>query len=64
MSKSRSGGGGGGEALESNMMGKCLFFMNLHNLLKKICISITCFGIIRLENNRENDGPLFLNEYS
>ena len=48
-----SGGGGGGEAHVCNIMGRCPFFKNLHNLFrKKNYISIPCFGIIRLENNR------------
>ena len=66
--------GGGGEALECNLTGKCPFFKNLHNLFrKKICISIPCFGIIRLQkfpktigktilHCSENNSLLFLNK--
>ena len=43
------GNGGGGGALECNLTGKCPFFKNLHNLFRKKCISIPCFGIIRSE---------------
>ena len=48
-------------ALECNLTGRCPFFKNLHNRFrKKICISIPCFGIFRLQNNRENNSLLFL----
>ena len=51
--------------LECNLTARCPFFRNLHNpFRKKICISIPCFGIIKLqknaENNRENNNILFL----
>ena len=43
-------GGGGAGATECNLTGRCPFFKNLHNpFRKKICISIPCFGIIRLQ---------------
>ena len=62
------GGGGGGKGhfiVNCNMTGRGPFFKNLHSLFrKKNCISIPYFGIIRLENNRANNGLLFLNKYS
>ena len=36
-------------ALESNLTGRCPFFKNLHYPFRKKCISIPCFGIIRLQ---------------
>ena len=42
------------------MTGSCPFFKNLYNRVKKKCISIPCFGILRLENNRENNSLLFM----
>ena len=48
------GGGGGGGALECNLTGRCPFFKSLHNpFRKKFWILIPCFGIFRLQNNRE-----------
>ena len=49
---------------ECNLTGRCPFFKNPHNpFRKKICISIPCFGIIRLQNipknNTENNSILF-----
>ena len=50
-------------ALECNMTGRCPFFKNLHNLFrKKLCISIPCFGINRLENNRQSNRPIVLEQ--
>ena len=47
-------GGGGGGALECNLTGRCPFFKNFHNpFRKKNCISIPCFGIFRLQNNKK-----------
>ena len=41
--------GEGGGALECNLTGTCSFLKNFHILLmRNICISIPCFGIIRL----------------
>ena len=40
-----------GGALECNLTGRCPFLKNLHNPFRKTnCISIPCFGIIRLQN--------------
>ena len=51
----------GGGALECNLTGRCPFFTNLHNpFRKKICISTPCFGIFKLQNDRENNSLLFL----
>ena len=51
----------GGGALECNLTGRCPFFKNFHNpFRKKNCISILCFEIFRLQNNRENNSILFL----
>ena len=47
--------GGGGGAFECNLTVRCPFFKNLHNLFRKrICISIPCFGIIRLQKFPDN----------
>ena len=47
----------GGGALECNLMRRCPFFKNLHNPFgKKICISIPCFGIIRLQKIAKSIG--------
>ena len=44
----------GGGALECNLTGRCLFFKSLDNPFRKNnCILIPCFGIFRLQNNRE-----------
>ena len=55
---------GGGGALECNLTGRWPFLKEPQNpFRKKICISIPCFGIIRLQNsknNRENNSLLFL----
>ena len=41
-------------ALECNMTGRCRFFKNLLSPFRKnICISIPCFGILRLQNSRK-----------
>ena len=46
-----------GGALECNLTGGCSFFISLHNpFRKKFCISIPCFGIFRLQNNRKTIG--------
>ena len=54
---------------ECNLTGRCPFFKNLHNPFRnENCISIPCFGIIRLsknsKNNRENNSLLFLKRIS
>ena len=59
-------------ALECNLTGRCPFFKNLRNpFRKKICMSIPCFGIIRLQKIPktigktvvlENSSLLFLNK--
>ena len=42
----------GGWALECNLKGRSPFLKNFNNSFrKKICISIPCFGIIRLQKN-------------
>ena len=52
---------GGGGALECNLTGRCPFFKSLDNpFRKKNCILTPCFGIFRLQNNRENNSLLFL----
>ena len=64
---------GRGGALECNLTGRCPFSKNPHNpFRKKICISIPCFGIIRLQKPKtigkelsivlENNSLLFLNK--
>ena len=46
--------GGGGGGLECSLTGRCPFFKNFNNpFIKKICISIPCFEIFRLQNNRK-----------
>ena len=43
---------GGGGAPKCNMTGRCPFFKN-NQFREKICISIPCFGIFKLLNNRK-----------
>ena len=46
----------GGGHLNVTWRGGAHFFENLHNLFKeKTCISMPCFRIFRLQNNRENN---------
>ena len=54
-------GSQGVRALECNLTGRCPFLKNLHNPFReKNCISIPCFGICRLQSNRENNSLLFV----